>query len=145
LIQNIGLAGALQNFLDLEAGLAPFELSYSIGGSESFEKLDSETKRHVFRVVQELVTNAKKHAGATAVAVRLYASGNELRIHYTDDGAGFDKNAGTNKGLLSSSGLGLEQMKTRVLHLGGRLELQSAPGQGVKANVMIPIREGMTA
>lgn len=145
LIQNVGLAGALQNFLDLEAGLAPFELSYSIAGPESIERLDLETKRHVFRVVQELVTNAKKHAGANTVIVKLSASGNELRIQYADDGAGFDKNAGTNKGLLSSSGLGLEQMKTRILHLGGRLELQSAPGQGVKANVTIPIREGMTA
>jgi two-component system sensor histidine kinase ComP len=145
LIQNIGLSGALQNFVDAEQGLSPFELNYAFEGTGSLERLDLETKRHIFRIVQELITNAKKHAGASAVSVKLSASGGSLLIQYEDDGSGFDQNAGAARGLLTSSGLGLEQMRTRILHLGGRLEMQSAPGEGVKATILIPILKGVSA
>jgi two-component system sensor histidine kinase ComP len=145
LIKNVGLAGALQNLFDIEAGIAPFELQYSIEGAYGIEHADLETKRHVFRVIQELINNAKKHSKATRVSFELLMNGSDFLIIYEDDGVGFKKKPEGLTQLSLSGGLGMEQMKTRILHLGGQLDIDTDKGRGVKATVTIPVKEGMTA
>lgn len=79
--------------------------------------------------------NAKKHSNATKVIITLAVVENYLCLFYRDDGVGIDPQAlAKDKRLrtIANSGFGLEQMKSRVLHLSGHLELLSDKGSGVE-------------
>jgi signal transduction histidine kinase len=81
----------------------------------------------IYRVVQEALNNASKHAAASHIKVRLAAEDGTVTLDITDDGDGFDTSkpeAGIGKGL------GLDSMRERVDVTGGRFDIRSAPGQG---------------
>jgi signal transduction histidine kinase len=78
----------------------------------------------VYRIAQEALANAVRHAGARHIELTLGAENGTLRVAVQDDGRGFDPAA------RRSQSLGIESMKQRALALGGRLELASAPGKG---------------
>ena len=84
-----------------------------------------------FRVVQESLTNVRRHAAASHVAVRLCYSENELSIEVADDGAGAERAAGAGHGLLG--------MRERVMLYGGRVETQSAKGHGFTVRAVLPL------
>ncbi|WP_217559814.1 sensor histidine kinase [Paenibacillus sp. GbtcB18] len=143
LLKNIGLVRALQNLVDTESSLGDYEIQFvTEGKTTAMENLDYEAKRHIFRVIQELITNAKKHSQASRLFIRLVASGNEVSIHYEDDGIGFKPNSSSGK-TVGRSGMGLEQMKGRVLHLNGQFTMESMTGKGVEVRIQIPIKEGI--
>jgi len=98
-------------------------------------ELDEETRIQVYRIVQEALTNAARHARATQVHVRLArerADGDCLVLEIRDDGAGFDPHA-------ARSGMGLPGMRERALSLGGELSIESAPGRGTRIRVSCPV------
>ncbi|MNR52204.1 hypothetical protein D3C85_1720010 [compost metagenome] len=65
-------------------------------------------------------------------------------LNYEDDGLGFDPNYSAAKEI-GSSGIGMEQMKSRVLSLNGHFELATSKGNGMKFSVTIPMREDQIA
>lgn len=83
----------------------------------------------LLRVVQEALTNARKHAGATEVRVALDARDGIPTLSVTDDGSGFDL---ATVGPSMSGGFGLRSMRERVELLGGTLEVHTAPGSGTR-------------
>ncbi len=83
-------------------------------------RLDPETETTVYRVVQESLTNAARHADADYVAVEVLRSGDGIRIAVGDDGRGFDVEQ-------PSSGFGLTGMRERISLAGGSLEIKSSP------------------
>ena len=87
------------------------------------EELPEETAHHLFRIAQEAVNNAVKHAGATEIDLQFFNHENELVVTIDDNGKGFDtqKNAG---------GIGLKNIKARVESLQASFEISSTPGQG---------------
>ncbi|MFV2064968.1 MAG: GAF domain-containing sensor histidine kinase, partial [Chloroflexota bacterium] len=83
----------------------------------------------LLRVVQEALTNVRKHAGASSVVVRLEDDGHGPVLSVEDDGSGFDPQ------LLAESmsgGFGLASMRERVDQVGGNLDIETAPGQGTR-------------
>lgn len=90
---------------------------------------------HVFRVLQEIIQNTVKHAGARSLHIRLAAAGGFLVVTTRDDGRGFD--ADRAKG--ESTGLGLKSIESRVELLGGKLERESQPGKGTAYVLRIPV------
>jgi PAS domain S-box-containing protein len=93
----------------------------------------------VFRAVQELLTNAVKHAKATRVTVSLRREKRTARIEVKDDGVGFlasEVRSGSAKG----ERYGLFSIQERMQHLGGRFEVVSRPGEGVRAVLVTPLR-----
>jgi signal transduction histidine kinase len=88
----------------------------------------------VFRVLQEAVTNAVKHAGVRHVAVTLRGSPEEIRLEIVDAGTGFDVDA-----VLCARALGLVGMQERVRLIGGELVIQSRPGTGTSIRVRVPL------
>jgi signal transduction histidine kinase len=98
------------------------------------EQLSPDVATNLFRVMQESLQNAFKHAQATNVTVRLSGSSKGIGLSVRDNGKGFDfenKNSRV-------KGLGLVSMQERTRLLGGFLQIQSPPGEGVKVCAWIP-------
>jgi signal transduction histidine kinase len=83
-------------------------------------RLDPELETAVYRVVQESLSNAARHADADYVAVEVLRQGQTIRIAVGDDGRGFDVDQ-------PSSGFGLTGMRERISLAGGRLEIKTSP------------------
>ena len=101
---------------------------------ETLPDLPPELELACFRLVQEALNNAAKHADARAVAVALRMADGGLSIAVTDDGRGFDPGS-----IEGSDRLGLRQMRERMAALGGRLTLLSQPGEGTEVRGWVPI------
>ncbi len=85
----------------------------------------------IYRLVQEALTNAVRHAGARNASVRVEQTGDQIKVMVTDDGRGFDPKR--------SRGMGMLGMEERVRRLGGRIAFQSAPGQGTTITAEMPV------
>lgn len=88
----------------------------------------------LIRVIQEALTNVRKHGGAAHVVVRLAEAPTGVRITIEDDGRGFDV-GGT---LLGRDGFGLHTMRERMDLVGGTLSVDSAPGRGTTVTAVVP-------
>jgi signal transduction histidine kinase len=86
----------------------------------------------VYRIVQELVNNAIKHATASQVLVQLQLSGSLLSVTVEDDGKGFDTAL-----LQNAGGIGWSNIRNRVDFLKGKIDLQAAPGKGTSVLIEI--------
>ncbi len=95
------------------------------------EELPDEHRTCVYRVVQEALHNASRHAGARRVLIVVRWETNHLRFSIEDDGKGFDPTR--------VRGLGLLGMEERVKHLGGAFHLTSQSGRGTLLNVDLPV------
>jgi PAS domain S-box-containing protein len=87
----------------------------------------------LYRLLQEGMNNAVKHAKATSVWVNLEYLDGEVSISLEDDGQGFDPNQ------RSSYGIGLQGLRDRFLTLGGNFEVESAQGQGTRLYGSLPV------
>lgn len=85
----------------------------------------------VYRIVQEALTNVRRHAGATECVVRLSYGPDEIRLEVVDDGGGGDMDAGGGHGLLG--------MRERVGLYGGRLDVGPEPGRGFAVRAVLPV------
>jgi two-component system sensor histidine kinase UhpB len=85
----------------------------------------------ILRVLQEALTNARRHSGAGNVEVRLSEDGDELVAEVVDDGRGFEPGI--------PPGVGLRSMRERAAALGGKLEIESQVGQGTRVRLWVPL------
>ena len=130
ILDDLGLAAALRwlaRSIEESSGLA---VVLEMG---ELPPLDAETQTLLFRIAQEALNNAVRHARAQSVLLRLVASGAELQLQVIDDGAGFDP--------AQARGSGLGGMRERLRLHGGRLELRSAPGQGTRLRAVVPLAD----
>ena len=88
----------------------------------------------VYRIVQEALGNVARHAGATHAQVRVAVDEAEVRVAVSDDGRGFNP-AGRHR----TGAAGVAGMRERVLALGGRLTIDSSPGQGTRVQASMPL------
>jgi PAS domain S-box-containing protein len=102
------------------------------------EELPAEISVELVRVLQEALTNARRHSGASNVEVGLRMEGEALVAGVSDDGRGFDPAS-------TRAGVGLSAMRERVESLGGKIEVRSPPGEGTKVTVRIPLGDGTPA
>ena len=94
--------------------------------------LDDEKQTVVYRVVQEALANAGRHARAGNVEVALSVEGGGAELRVSDDGVGFDP------ALVRKDGLGLDGMAERAKLVGGELDLRSSPGAGTELTLRVP-------
>ena len=85
----------------------------------------------VLRVIQEALTNARRHSGARDIRVSVRMEGEELVAEVADDGRGFEPG--------TPSGVGLDSMQERAAALGGNLEIESRVGHGTRVRLRVPI------
>lgn len=96
-----------------------------------------EIQTHVYRIVQEALHNAYKHASATQVCVELAVEGDMALIGVRDNGAGFDVNGASGSG--SRTGLGLVGMRERATLCGASLSIESSIGEGTSLSLRVPL------
>jgi signal transduction histidine kinase len=100
--------------------------------------LDTEAQGVVFAILEEAINNARKHAQASAVWVRLDRRHDLFVAEVVDDGVGFDVE--TVEGSYSSRGsLGMVNLRERAELLGGTLNIESAPNEGTRITLLVPI------
>jgi signal transduction histidine kinase len=126
-----------------EAGLAESLRRYAVlagrahGVAVGFEAavlpvLDERQEAALYRVAQEALHNALRHAGASRIAIALSRSPRRVILLVTDDGGGFASGA--------PEGLGFASMRGRAEAVGGTLTIRSAPGAGTAVRLAIPLR-----
>ncbi|MEC3978131.1 sensor histidine kinase [Amycolatopsis sp. H20-H5] len=91
----------------------------------------------LYRVAQEALANAGKHAHASAVGLTLSYSDDVVMLDVLDDGVGF-RTDGPREEPADGSGFGLRAMAQRVQRIAGTLEIESAPGRGTAINAQVP-------
>jgi PAS domain S-box-containing protein len=123
------LEGFASNY-DIQAGLV-------VAGELDGGALPPEAQAQLLRILQEALSNARRHSGARWVQVTLGAEGGTLRMSVEDDGCGFDLD-----GAVAGGHLGLDLMRQRAAELGGGLRLESGSGAGTRVVVEVPCREG---
>ncbi len=143
-LDDLGLVAALQAVARRAGAVDGLTVQTDVPRQETVPRLGAEAESAVYRIVQEALTNAAKHAGASRVAVSLRIESDRLLATVRDDGSGFaagDEAAeGQGNGSPESlSGFGLRGMRERAELVGAELEVSSQPGEGTTVRVSVPV------
>lgn len=122
-LMRYGLNSAISDFCN-----SIDKVSYHFYGAE--KRIDEKLEVAAFRIVNELVNNALKHANASKIDVQLVQEQERISITVYDDGRGFDP-----KSIDRSKPGGLNNIESRVLSFNGRIDLFSAVGKGTEVSV----------
>jgi signal transduction histidine kinase len=133
MLDDLGLVPALRSLLDEQGRRASVAVRFS--AKNISENLDPEIQTTCFRIAQEAITNAVRHASATQIQVDLRREDGSLRLRVQDDGKGFEMPLPQSQTL----GLGLLGMKERAALVGGRTRITSAPGKGTTVDATLPL------
>jgi signal transduction histidine kinase len=136
LLDDLGLVATLRWYVDRQARWAGVTSRFVSNPAEVI--VPSEVEVVAFRIVQEALTNALHHAQASEVCVCLEKRDGELDLRVQDDGRGFDVGTLVRNGDVAKS-LGILGMQERAQLAGGRLEIESAPGQGTLVVARFPL------
>jgi len=106
------------------------------------ERLEPETRRELFLVFKEAVTNVARHSGATRARLALAIRGGAVTLEVEDDGKGFDASPARDLTESLERGRGLLNMQVRALRRGGKLTVTSSPGSGARLALTLPLAAG---
>ncbi|HHJ06727.1 MAG TPA: GAF domain-containing sensor histidine kinase [Anaerolineae bacterium] len=129
-----GLAGALTEYVKDFHNRTGIQADFRLMGEKC--ALPPETALQLQRIVQEGLTNARKHANAQHVWVQLQRAPHRIEMTIADDGQGFDPNLPRGR-----HHVGLSSMRERVQSLGGSFTLATSPGQGTRITVTTPVQK----
>ncbi|MGR9052834.1 MAG: ATP-binding protein [Gammaproteobacteria bacterium] len=134
ILSELGLKAALEDMVQHWTERHP-NLHFTLECDDGIDALDQAVGIQLFRVIQECLTNAVRHAHAEHVDIRLNGPGRtagSLHLAVCDDGRGCDIGR-------VSSGFGLRGMAERIESLGGELTLSSRPGRGMTVRAAVPM------
>ena len=88
----------------------------------------------IYRLIQEIISNIRKHAQASSILIQLIGHKNEVNLLVEDNGRGF-----TYETALAKGGLGLKSINSRVAYLDGTIDWDTQPNNGTSLTINIPI------
>jgi signal transduction histidine kinase len=136
-LDELGVEPAVRALLERTAATSGLEMDARIDlahpSGRSSTRLEPEVTTTIYRLVQEALTNATKHAGAERVTVEIVEEGPTVTVAISDDGSGFERAD-------VSRGFGLVGMEERVALVGGTLVVDSKPGSGTRVRAELPAR-----
>jgi len=124
-LDDLGLGAALANYVQDWSRRVNVAVEFHSSGLEA-DRLPSETETTLYRIAQEALTNAAKHARARKVDVILERRGDQVLLVIEDNGVGFDPGDTS----LAGQGFGLLGMQERAALVGATLQIESEPGRG---------------
>jgi len=133
LLHEQGLPAALSSYCEEFSKVRGLPVSCET--DESVKELSPGAALCLYRIAQEALGNAAKHSAAKKVEVRLTRSDDRVWLSVSDDGVGC-----TPDQVAKSGGLGLINMRERLLQLNGKFDFESSPGQGTTVRVAVPYR-----
>jgi signal transduction histidine kinase len=131
-LESEGLMGALEHRLETVERRAGIQARVLVEGEV---ELAPDLEEELYRIAQEALNNALKHAGASQVALSVRVTEGSVALEVTDDGQGFDL-----ADIHDTGGLGLISMQERADKIGGQLTIRSAPGEGTTVSVRVVAR-----
>jgi signal transduction histidine kinase len=137
-IAAAGLPAAIERVAAAATGHDGPAIDVEITGPQ--RQLHPDVEITLLRAAQEALANARRHARASHVTVTLTYFADEVSLDVADDGCGFQPSAAAGSG-----GFGLLGMRERAERLGGRLDIESAPGEGTAIAVTLPAIEAPAA
>jgi signal transduction histidine kinase len=132
MLDDLGLVPTLERYAERFRALTKVSVVVSETGARGM--LSSRAAGYLFRSVKELLANAATHGAAREVVVSLHWREATLRLVVDDDGRGMD----TSK---IAEGVGLPSVRERITALGGRVQIESKPGQGTRVVLELPLTE----
>ncbi len=132
--RNLGLVPTLTEYLHDFSADSGIRMDFSADGGEFQFAPDVELQ--LMRILQEALTNVRRHARASYVTVRLQRAGDAARLIIRDDGCGFDPGR---SGAEGRAHFGLTTMRERAEAVGGKFCMESQPGQGTTVEVVLPL------
>jgi signal transduction histidine kinase len=135
MLDDLGLGAALDWYVRDASRRSGVDVDLTIDGN-----IDTLPDRHqtcVYRVIQEAITNALRHARPNSIAVTVASNGSALEITIADDGAGFDSRQ-------RREGLGLRGIDERVKELDGVMTVTTAPRLGTTLTMRLPLPASAT-
>lgn len=132
-LDSRGLIPSLEKYAAAWQESTGIGCTFSVTGTEA--ALSQEVKVGVYRIVQEALTNIRKHAGASKVAMDAGFGTDRLHVRISDDGSGFS----LSDAAASGGHLGLMSMSERARNLGGHLDIDTQPGHGTVIALDVPI------
>lgn len=136
-LEQEGLVGALHRRLNAVEGRVNIKARLV---AEQLVKLPPVMEEGLYRISQEALNNALKHANATQVTVYLRAEGDQVELEIVDNGTGFEAGA-----VELGGGMGLVNMQERAAKLGGALIVHSTPGEGTRVKVSVKTSRSVSA
>jgi len=138
---DYGLQAALKVFIHEIAKLTDIKLVYKTTGE--MERLPQKVENNIFRIIQEAINNAIKYSGADTIEVVLQHNEQQLLIVVKDEGRGFDARIVEARSMNIESGRGFFNMYERTEYINGKLDIQSAPGQGTTVALTVPVQNAV--
>ncbi|GAB4530514.1 MAG: GAF domain-containing sensor histidine kinase [Anaerolineae bacterium] len=136
ILETQGLVPALESYAQRLREAEALNVSLTAQGE--FGRLSHSAEVAVFSVVQEAITNAKKHANASRIDIKIGPSNGDLLVVISDDGVGFDVGE-VSRGYDERSSLGMLNMKERAEMVDGSLSVASQPGAGTRITMRLPL------
>jgi two-component system, NarL family, sensor kinase len=132
LLTRLGLFEALEDLFESLIEKENFDSHLEVIGEKG--RLDENKEIMIYRIVQELVNNTIKHAGATVIDLTIVNQDGELSLSYHDNGKGFDV-----KKTLDLKTMGLQSIQSRVKFLNGTIRIDSMKNNGTVFLIFIPV------
>lgn len=130
-LDDLGLGPAIESLAKRQAAIAGFAVEVDIG-LDSERRLANDTETAIYRILQEGLSNAVKHARAGQVTLRVTQLSDRVQLVIEDDGRGFDPDG-------VRAGFGLTGMRERALLAGGRLWVRSSDGGPTSVSAVLPL------
>ncbi len=132
-LNDFGLVRGLRNFINKNSALCGVKLQFASNLDE--ERFASDLEVTIYRTVCELFNNSIKHSGCTEISLSLLQEDDHLRVTYRDNGCGFSIRP------VEDRGMGLSNITSRINSISGKIEFESAEGEGMCARIWIPLTE----
>ncbi|MCR9066406.1 MAG: histidine kinase [Cytophagales bacterium] len=130
-LEEFGLEQSLEILVDKTMQASPINIEFQYS---EFPELSSKRNLTVYRIVQELINNTLKHAKSERIVLILKGDLQKAIILYQDFGIGFDLPSSQRK-----DSLGLKNLMARSQYLGGKVKIETEPGQGLEVSIEFPV------
>lgn len=133
-LERLGIVPATRNLTEKLKELKNIRVDFTANSEQRFEQ---NREKALFRVLQELINNTLKHSNTERIRIDFEFTPEDLSILYLDEGEGFDLEIYENR--KDRQSFGLKNMQSRIAFLNGKIDYQTAPGQGVTVQLQVPL------